>query len=279
MVDATGVRTALPDLLGRFVHANVVVASGTTAVALTTALLLGLPVEPMPLAFVWVAAWFAYTANRFTDRAEDRANVPGRAAFIAAYGRPMLFAGAGAYAIAIGLTGWIAPRMLPVALVPVAGAGLYTTEVCRRRFALKNGVVGLVWAMIPFGLGLYYGVAATPGMWLIAGTVGGHIALAAMLFDIKDIAGDRQVGTRTLPVRVGAERTRRAVRFGALVLAAVVAVGAVWLEFGLAILAVYPGHLLATSRFATETRGSLFYGLAIDGEHLVVAAVAIVALT
>lgn len=256
-------------LLRALVHSNLLVAMAATGVAVTTLGVLSLPVDPIPLAFVFVATLFGYTVNRFTDRAADAQNVPDRAAFVEAYGEPLLgIAGLG-YLGGIAVTAAWWPSILPVALVPGIATALYATDA-KRVFLVKNGLVGLTWACIPLGLGLYYGRPADPGILSMAAVIGALIGIAAVVFDIKDIAGDRAVGTRTLPVVVGPRSTRRLAAAATVCVIPLILIPAAIVSWRFLALLAYPAYLLAYLPFASTGRGALFYGLVVDGEHVAV---------
>lgn len=244
--------------------------------AITTIVLARFPLEPLPIAFVFVAAWLTYTMNRFTDRIEDAHNVPDRSAFIDRYGRPLLAVAGISYAGFVVLTLRYVPRMMLFVVLPVLGILAYARPAVKRHFAIKNGAVGAIWAAIPVGLGVYYGALTDPIIVLTATVIFWHITLAAALFDIKDIEGDRAIGSRTLPLVFSPGRTRQLVMVGALLLVIPIGWGIFTIGWWSAILGGYVFHLLVVAPFATAHRGSLFYGIVIDGEHLAVAILAII---
>ena len=96
------------------------------------------------------------------------------------------------------------------------------------------------------------------------------VTVAAALFDIKDIEGDRREGIRTVPNVFGPHVTRVAsfVVVSALVPAVVGATLLISSDF--AVLLGFLVYVLAYIPFATRDRGTLFYGFVIDGEHLFV---------
>ena len=262
-------------VLSFLVHSNFLIALAATGVAVTTMAVLSYPLDPLPLAFVFVAAMFGYTVNRFTDRAVDAYNLPERAAFIDQFGRRGLAISGVGFIGAITATALYVPHMLPVALLPLAVAVIYSTSFVDRYFFCKNGLVGLVWAAIPIGMGSYFGTGITWELGVFAALIFLFLTAAAILFDIKDIAGDQVVGCRTLPVCVGAANARR-LAAGLLILSVpLILLAAAHFHQHFYLLLGYPGYLLATIPFASQERGTLFYGLIIDGEHIVVAGIAI----
>lgn len=270
-----GVRPRLAAAGRVLVHANLVIGTAAAGVALTTVAVANLPREPLPVLFVFVAAWFAYTANRFTDRLEDAQNLPERTAFIEQMGRPLLVATGAGYVALLVIVSMTHPRMLPVAVLPVLGIVVYASGQAKRYFLVKNGLVGGMWAGVPIGMGLFYHGTITAAVGLLALVVFGQITLAAALFDIKDIPGDRAIGSRTLPVLVGADGTRLAVVAGAVLLSIPIGWAAVTIAPAFTLLFVYPVHLIGAALLARPDRGPLFYGLAIDGEHVLVGGLAL----
>ena len=256
------------------VHANLIVATAALGVGLTSAAVVRLPVEPLPLGFVFLATWFGYTANRFTDRVEDQTNLPDRARFIDRYGRPLLGIAAVGYLGALVLVVRWEPWMVPLALIPVVVVGIYATPAATRYFAVKNGLVGLVWAAIPIGLGVYYGALSTPTLWIVGLAIFLLISAAAGVFDIKDIEGDRAVGSLTVPVLVGPNRTKQLAVLGVVLVLPLSLWGASVYDDRLLILLVYVGYLTLVIPFASVDRGPIYFGMVIDGEHILVAAVA-----
>ena len=269
---------ALANALVRFttglVHANLVIATAATGVAITTITVASLPFEGLPLAFVFVATWFAYTANRFTDRAEDRRNLPGRTRFIDRYGRLLLSAGALAYLLLLVVVARLEPWMLPIAVVPIVAIGIYATGAAGRYFFVKNGFVGATWAAIPLGLGIYYGRHSDPAVLVAALFMFVLLSTAAAIFDIKDRAGDRSTGTRTAPVLYGPRRTRQAAIAMLVLLIPSVGLAVLFVRTEFVLFGIYIAYLLIAIPFATADRGPLYYGLIIDSEHIVVGALA-----
>ncbi len=264
---------------GRFiatslVHSNLLIAFAATGVAVTTIAVAELPFEALPVLFVLGATWFAYTVNRFTDRKEDQRNLPERTAFIDRYGYSLFAITAIVYVCLLGIVAWWEPRMLPVAILPALAIGLYATGMMARFFLIKNGFVGAVWAAIPLGLASYYHVLRTPEILLIASFIFVLISVAAALFDIKDIAGDRAVGCRTLPILVGPRRTRQLALGVIIMLVPVIGMATIMVSFRFVVFGLYVVYFLLAIPFASPDRGPLYYGLVIDGEHVLVGAVA-----
>jgi 4-hydroxybenzoate polyprenyltransferase len=255
------------------VHSNVFIALSATSVAVTTTLLAGVPLAAEPLFIVFAATLFVYNLNRITDMSEDATNVPGRVEFVRTYGRFWLAVGVLLYLLATGLA---VARNLPRAeftAVPLLVALLYSLKA-KRILLLKNFLVGASWGLIPLGVGTYFGRLWTIDVLFLAVHVCVMITLAAIVFDIKDIEGDRAAGIRTVPALFGPRATRVLTQTGNALagagVVALVAAGVLRPEY-LVVLAVH-FYVGAYIPFATPERTPLFYGFVVDGEHVFLAA-------
>lgn len=265
-----GIRSALLLL----VHSNLLISLSATSVAVSTIVLAEFPLDPVPLFIVFAVTLFVYSFNRLTDLAEDEQNVPGRALFVERYGT-ILFATGGvlylvatAIAIATGIPG--APAMI----VPLTVAVLYSVVGVKRILFLKNLLVGLSWGMIPLGVGVYYERLLTLDVLFTFGFITAALTIAAAVFDIKDIHGDRAEGIRTVPIVAGVERTRQSAAAASALLGLLVA-GAVSLgvvDWQYLPLVLFTAYMAGYSLAAREDRSPLFYGFVIDSEHIFLAA-------
>ncbi|WP_049919968.1 UbiA family prenyltransferase [Halobiforma nitratireducens] len=252
------------------VHSNLFISLSTTSVAVTTVLLAGLPLEALPLFIVFAATLFVYTVNRFTDLEEDQRNVPKRAAFTRRYGRVWLALGVGLYLAAIAVAVALGLPGAGYLLLPLAVALLYSVGGVKQVFLVKNLFVGVAWGVIPLGVGYYYGQLWTLEILAIAGYVTAMITVAAVIFDVKDIEGDREEGIATVPNRLGPAATRRYSQAANAAIAAAVGVLVVATSLSPAFLALLAmnGYVAGYIPFARPDRGPLYYGFVVDGEHV-----------
>lgn len=262
-------------LARRAVHSNLVVALAATSVAATTAVLVDAPLDPLALFVVFAATLFVYTADRVTDADADAANLPSRAAFARRHGRSLLAVSATLYATAVGFAAVRGVPCVEFLALPVAAVVVYSGFRAKRVFLAKNLLVGAAWAAVPLGVGAHARRLGDPHVWLIAAWVGAAVTVAAVVFDVKDVPGDRAAGIDTIPVRYGPAVARRIAAGAnatlALAVVALVATGVAPERF-LALLALHV-YVAAYVPFATPDRSALFYGLVVDGEHLLLAGV------
>lgn len=276
MVDSTAStpKTVLADTILVLVHSNLLISLAATSVALSTMLLASLPVEPVPLFIVFAVTLFVYSFNKLADIAEDRENVPGRAAFVSQYGTELFAVGTILYLLATLLAIREGIPGAPAMVIPLLVAVLYSVVGLKRILLVKNLLVGLSWGLIVLGVGVYYGQLYSFDILFFFTFVTAALTIAAVVFDIKDIEGDRAEGVRTVPIVVGTGRTRQLAAGACLVLGGVVAgflLGGVLTVQYIALLP-YVGYMIGYSLVADRDRSPIFYGFIIDGEHIFLAA-------
>ena len=255
------------------VHSNLFISVAATSVAFSVMRLLELPIDPIALFIVFAATLFVYSLNRITDIEEDETNLPSRAAFTERYGKPLFAIGIVLYVVAILGAVWLGIRGAPFLVLPAVVAALYSLFRVKQRLLVKNLIVGVSWGIIPLGVGVYYGIGLPTEIVVLAAFFTVMLTVAAAVFDIKDIEGDREEGIRTVPIVYGVAATQRGAMvltlFVAVAVAGVVTVGIVPLRF-LALFG-FLAYVVGYIPFATRERGPLFYGFIIDGEHVFLA--------
>ena len=261
------------------VRTNVFISLATTSVVVSTIVLADLQFEFLPLFIVFAVTMFVYSFNRLADRAEDAQNLPGRTSFVQRYGPAMLAFGGLLYLVAIVIAVVENVPGAPAMVLPLLVAVLYSLVGVKRVLVVKNLVVGLAWGCLPLGVGVYYGVLWTVDILFLFVFVTVMITIAAAIFDIKDIEGDRTQGIRTLPIVLGVRRTRQ-FAVGATVLVSAVLAGLLLsgvLSATYALLFLFLAYVLGYSRVARPDRTALFYGFVVDGEHVFLALVLLAA--
>lgn len=252
------------------VHSNVFISLSTTSIALSTILLTGLPIDYIPLFIVFAATLFVYNLNRFTDRVEDARNNPARAEFFSAYGRYWLLIGVVVYVVSIGIGIWLSLPMVEYLLLPLVVGFVYSVFRAKELLLIKNLLVGVSWGIIPLGVGAYYGALWRVEIVFLAGYVASMIFIAAVIFDIKDITGDKNAGIRTIPLLIGPARTRQLALVSTFLVAGIVILLVAFRVMPLRYLVVLAvnGYVAGYIPFAKESHGPLFYGFIVDGEHI-----------
>ncbi len=272
-VDTAAIRAVFYTGLRLFIHSNLLISLAATGTAVSTMVLAGLSLDPLALFIVFAVTLFVYSFNRLADRAEDQRNLPKRSAFIDRYGTQLFVLGALLYLLAIGVAIVASIPGAPAMIIPLAVAVLYSVVGLKRILLVKNLLVGLAWGLIPLGVGVYYGVLWTVDILFLFAFTTVMLTIAAVVFDIKDIEGDREEGVRTIPLVAGVRETRLLAAgatgvVGAVVLLAIIA-GPLGPRYGA--LLPFTAYVFSYSLVATEDRTVLFYGGVIDSEHIFLA--------
>lgn len=256
------------------VHSGIFISLAAASVAVSTIVLTDLPLRPGPPFIVFAVTMFVYSLDRVTDVEEDTQNVPGRAAVTRRYGRALLAVGVLFYLTAICLAVlWNVPKVQYMVLPLVVGV-LYSLLRVKQYFLVKNLLVGVSWGVIPLGVGVYYDMLWAFEIAFLFAFFSAMLTIAAIVFDVKDIPGDRAEGIRTVPTAFGPRQTRVVAIVATSIVSAVVigllVTGALPGEY--TVLLAFTGYVVLYSVFATPDRGPLFYGFVVDGEHVFLAA-------
>jgi 4-hydroxybenzoate polyprenyltransferase len=172
-----------------------------------------------------------YNLNKLTDLKEDAVNMPERLNFLASRKKFILYCSLIAYAFSAMPVFLDNPLELPIIFIPLAANAVYSLQLIPGipRFKdipiMKNVFVALSLTLV---------CVLLPATHLAAGTetllkvvfffILTKLYINTVLYDIRDIEGDRENGVRTLPVLIGAKKT---VGF----LLALNCVNLIWLSF------------------------------------------------
>ena len=196
--------------------------------------LLSLPLTPAPLV-AGLLTFAVYGNDRVADVETDERTTPARTAFVRRYNRLLYALSAAAYGLAVALAVLGGPVAFVLALVPGAAWLCYAQDWLpsfgrvkrlKQVFVLNSVLVAGAWALVVVFLPLaFVGAPLTP--------TGGIVCIIFFLAtfvdveipNVRDRAGDRDVGVKTLPVVVGVRGTRYAL-YGVTTLGAVVLVTA-----------------------------------------------------
>lgn len=232
-------------ILQYLVTFSIWVSLAAAACPLLVGVVYDLPVAPWKPVVAFLCAFFVYSMDKINGSKEDLLNTPERA--ILAY-FPIKQAAILAYTAAFLITFANDPaKWYCVAIFGLAG-WLYAVRVKGYRLkdipGLKGPYVAAVWSVSFAGL-----VDAGYSLIFLL------ILINTILFDIRDLVGDRAAGVQTIPVMLGASRT-------------------IWLLAGLDLVlaAVHlPSALIGAVLiwYFRQSRTSLQYDLLVDGWPIV----------
>jgi len=177
-------------------------------------ILLGEVPKTLTCVIVFLISFSVYSLDKIADLDKDVINMPQRKSFLYGRKRLVLSPSLAAYALAVLLTLLSTPLALPVVLIPIIANAFYGTKLLpgiprlKDIPVMKNVVVATTWALIttlmPALSSGHLGVLniAVVGYFMFVKTF-----VDTVLYDMRDIEGDRQNGVRTVPVMLGMRKT------------------------------------------------------------------------
>ena len=153
-----------------------------------------------------------YNLNKLTDLKEDSVNVPERAGFIEKNKHCVIWAAIVSYIAALSLSFLQNPFAIFIILFPFCTGIVYSIKISSFRLkditGIKNITIALSWTVIGTFLPLAISFRDFIVILLIFYFFFIKCFLNAVLFDVRDIEGDRMSGVKTIPVVFGREKTK-----------------------------------------------------------------------
>ncbi|MBC7129129.1 MAG: UbiA family prenyltransferase [Thermoplasmatales archaeon] len=157
-----------------------------------------------------------YSLNRLTDIEEDASNLPDRVSFIQSKKTIILFLSLLSYLLALFLGGLMNKYTIPIFLIPFIMGLIYSIRISSFRlkdlFLAKNLTVSISWALSSALLPYVFG-----GNIVFAGMIFVFLFIKCfvntVVFDVRDVEGDRKVRANTIPVIMGVNKTMKILLF------------------------------------------------------------------
>ena len=163
----------------------------------------------------FLMTFFIYGLNKLTDINEDAINTPERAKLIKKIEPIFKFSLVSSFILALLLSSLANFLALPILLFPLVSGTLYSVKFfpnlprLKDILGVKNIIIALAWAICSTLLPAiflpekrYIAIIAVFYLFFLKGFIN------AVLFDIRDIEGDRISGVRTIPVVFGRQKTK-----------------------------------------------------------------------
>jgi len=159
-------------------------------------------------------AFAIYTLDKIADMDKDAANLPERLSFLK--GRKNLATGyaLSAYSLAIVIVLLDMPLALPILIFPLAVNLIYGSKPISSLPRLKdlpfikNFIVAITWAL---GTALLPAMHSSNASMITVASVFYFMLIKTfidtVLYDIRDVKGDRDSGVKTIPVLIGPRKT------------------------------------------------------------------------
>jgi 4-hydroxybenzoate polyprenyltransferase len=206
--------------------------------------------------------------NRYTDRKEDVINNPRRLQFLNRWGNVILACALGCYLLSLFFLLQIKLATFLVALIPLAIAVLYSVLRLKRVLFIKNLSVssGILCAvLIVFVTYNNY----TMFSLLLAAFFFLTILINTIIFDVKDIEGDKLENIHTIPGTYGLRNTK-IICYMLLATSIFFIPGLLVFTRKSLLLIAYSLYIGLYTTYADgpEHLPSWFYGIFVDGEYL-----------
>ena len=163
---------------------------------------------------VFLMTFSVYSLDKLTDSEEDLINMPERVNFISGHRNLILYCSITAYVLAAVITFLDKPLALPIILVPLMANAVYGSKLIpglprlKDIPVMKNVVVALSWSLVttllPAGDSRN---AQLISIIMVLYFMTTKMFVNTVLFDIRDVRGDRDNGVRTIPVILGEKKT------------------------------------------------------------------------
>lgn len=153
-----------------------------------------------------------YNLNKLTDIEEDSVNVPERAGFIEKNKRLVTWDTVASFIVALSLSFLQNPLSIFIILFPFCMGVIYSIKISNFRLkditGIKNIVVALSWAV----LGAFIPLAVSFSDYLLISLIFYFFFIKCFIntvvFDVRDIEGDRLSGVKTIPVFFGRRNSK-----------------------------------------------------------------------
>ena len=257
-------------------------AFGTASMAAASAILMGLTATPLLLVMAYLFSYGAYMMNRGAEIDSDALSHPERTAHLGSRKRYLSAISSGCFLLGYVFAFTVNLIFFAALLVPLAFSLLYSVgskrlvgvigvSKLKDKLLVKNLFISLGWSLIPVLVGLYY-LKLEMALALMGGFIFLRFIVSTLIFDVRDVDGDREQGIRTVPVVYGVGGTYRMMAALDLVTLAYVAaaLALALLPIPAAILAILPAYSLFYAYLARRPGANLGFicDVLVDGEYL-----------
>jgi 4-hydroxybenzoate polyprenyltransferase len=265
-----------------FVLGGHMLALGTASIAAASALVLGVAATPLLLVMAYLFSYGAYMMNRSTEIESDALSHPERTAHLGSRKRYLPAISGGCFALGYVFAFTVNLVFFAALLVPLAFSLVYSVgskklvkvigvSKLKEKLFVKNLMISFAWSLIPVLVGLYY-LRFEEILVLMGAFIFLRLMVNTLIFDVRDVAGDKEQGIRTVPVVYGASATYRVMSVidFATVAYLGLAVALRLLPLVASVLAILPVYSLGYAYFARRPNANLGFicDVLVDGEYL-----------
>lgn len=189
-----------------FIFGGHLFALGATCVVAMCSLLFGLPVGLDLLLVTYLIFYPIYLYDYTQGATDDLMTNSARASYLSG-NKKAYFVVAGSFAVLTILFMQFSNLITMLLGFVVLVLGLlyssYFKKLTKKIIAFKNIFVSAVWALLVLFFFFYYSIPITAAALIMAGFVFTRMVAIQILFDVRDVEGDRKNGLLTIPVVMG----------------------------------------------------------------------------
>jgi 4-hydroxybenzoate polyprenyltransferase len=209
----------LADIFRMLIHSSVYLALEAVGLSIFTILALGLPHIWGAYTITFLMTFAMYNMNRYSDIKEDMINHPKRHSFT--YSNMDMIQLASIISIFISFliaisTNFQTTLML---LITIVLASIYSFKFLPKKLTryerlkdtplVKNILIAICWTIITIGIILSYTQSPiTISAIILSIIIFSKVTINTIVFDIRDVEGDRKSKTHTVPVILGVNKTK-----------------------------------------------------------------------
>lgn len=192
-----------------FIFGGHLFALGAACVVAMCSLIFGLPIGLDLLLVTYLIFYPIYLYDYAQGAADDLLTNSARAKYLSGNKKTYIVV-AGSFAILTMLFMHFSNSITMLLGFVVLVLGLlyssYFKKLTKKIVAFKNFFVSAVWALLVLFFFFYYSIPITAAALIMAGFVFTRMVAIQILFDVRDVEGDRKNGLLTIPVVMGNHR-------------------------------------------------------------------------
>ncbi|MDK2891682.1 UbiA family prenyltransferase [Methanohalophilus sp.] len=210
--------TAVKQVLDAIIFSSVFLAFTGVGMAYISCSFQGFPVIWETLGIMFLVTYSVYNIDRKADEEEDSINHSARYSFTSRHAKFLFISSIFAYLLAFVIAGFHGINAVIVTSIPLVCGLLYSFPWLPKGFkyrrlkeipSVKNLVISFAWSSILALLpALIYEVSYDITMLVTLIYFFLLVFVNTVVFDMRDIDGDSLSGINTIPVMLGAEKTR-----------------------------------------------------------------------
>ncbi|MEA1984788.1 MAG: UbiA family prenyltransferase [Euryarchaeota archaeon] len=212
------VKFEIVQIVDLLIYTSIYLSLAGVAMGYISCMLHGIPFNWQVFAVMFLVTYSVYNIDRKADEEEDSINHSQRYAFTKRYEKFLFSSSVVAYVIALGISASFGLGAVLVASIPLVSGLMYSFTWLPKSFKYrrlkevpsgKNLVIALAWALTPSLLPVQFYGSHVDMLSLV--TILYFFTLVfinSAVFDMRDIEGDSISGVITIPVLLGAQRTK-----------------------------------------------------------------------